>query len=150
MKQKVCPYCAQEFIPSRFHQGQVVCSSSDCQRRRRADYHRRKLAEDPEYRAQCKDSKAKWKEDHPSYPERYRAMAKKGDGARHPHSPSIDDLLRLLRHAKNTSAKNNSAFCVTSRFVEVLCVSLSGARSAKNTFAACKVIVVEQDPGSDI
>jgi hypothetical protein len=73
MKQPVCPYCAQEFIRSRFHPDQVVCSSLGCQRRRRADYHRKKLAEDPEYRAQSEDSKAHWRKNNPNYLKQYRA-----------------------------------------------------------------------------
>ena len=140
----------QEFIRSRFHPDQVVCSSPGCQRRRRTEYHTKKLADDPEYRAQCEDSRAKWKKNNPNYLKRFRATAKKGYGASDPHPPSIDDILRLLRHAKNTSAKNNSALCVTSGFVEVWWVSLSAARSVKNTLASCKVIVIEQDSGSDI
>ncbi len=33
---------------------QEVCSLAECQRRRRADYHRAKLAADPEYRDVCR------------------------------------------------------------------------------------------------
>ena len=150
MKQKICPYCVQEFLGSRFHPDQVVCSSPDCQRRRRADYHRKKLAEDAEYRTQCEDSKAKWKENNPSYRKRYRATTRKGPRVSDPHPPSIDDILRLLRHAKNTSAKNNLALSVTRRFVEVWWISFSGARLEENTFASCQVVVIERDPGSAI
>lgn len=150
MKHKVCPYCTQRFICSRFHPDQVVCSSPECQRRRRADYHSKKLVDDPEYRAQCKDSRSKWKKNNPGYLKAYRATTKKGHEASNPKTPCIDDILRLLRHAKNTSAKNNVALSVTSGVVEVWWVSSSGARSVKNNLASCKVIVIEEDSTSDI
>jgi hypothetical protein len=149
MQQKTCPYCMQEFPRSRFHPEQAVCSSLDCQRRRRADYHRKKLANDAVYWAACQDSKKEWKKNNPSYLRRYRATAKKGYGGRNPHPPSVDDILRLLRRAKNTAAKNSAALCVTSGLVEVWWVSFSGVQPAKNTFAGYKVVVLECDPGSD-
>jgi hypothetical protein len=144
----------QEFHHSRFHPDQVVCSSPDCQRRRRADYHRKKLAEDAEYRAQCKDSKTHWRENNPDYLKRYRAT-KKGNGARDRHAPSVDDIIRFLRHAKNKSAKNNSArnnsaLSVTSGLIEVSWFSFLGAQPAKNILTSCKVIVLEGDFGSGV
>lgn len=149
MKQKVCPYCQQEFRCSRFHPEQVVCSFPACQRRRSADYHRKKLAEDAEYRAQCEHSQKMWKENNPDYLRRYRAATKKGRRARNPPPTSISDILRFLRRANNTSAKNNTALAVTTGFVEVWWVSSSDAKAVKNTLAACKVIIVERDPSSD-
>ena len=59
MNDKMCRYCIQKFRPSRYHPDQQVCSSADCQRRRRTDYHRQKLIEDPAYREQCLDSQKK-------------------------------------------------------------------------------------------
>jgi hypothetical protein len=55
MKKRVCPHCRQEFTPGRFHPEQVVCSFPQCQRRRRNEYHRRKIAADPAYRELCED-----------------------------------------------------------------------------------------------
>src|ERR1035437_8934551 len=69
---------------SPFHPEQVVCSFPACQRRRSADYHRKKLAEDAEYRAQCEHSQKMWKENNPDYLRRYRAATKKGRRARNP------------------------------------------------------------------
>jgi hypothetical protein len=149
MKQRVCPYCAQEFLRSRFHPNQIVCSAPDCQRRRRTAYHRRKLAEDADYRAQCADSKAKWKENNPNYFHRYRAKAGSGGSSLDPLTPSLKDLLRLLRRAGNSSAKNNSALRVTCGFAEIWWVSCASVRPAKNTPASSKVVVIERDPGSD-
>jgi hypothetical protein len=61
----------------------------------------------------------------------------------------MDDILRFLRGAKNTSAKNNTVLAVTTGFVEVWWVSSSGAKAVKNTLAGCKVIIVARDPGFD-
>ena len=47
MEKKPCTYCKQEFYPSRYRPDQRVCSSTDCQRRRRTDYQWQKLATDP-------------------------------------------------------------------------------------------------------
>ena len=150
MKQKTCPYCQQEFRRSRFHPAQVVCSSAACQRRRRADYHRKKLANDDGYRAQCEHSQEMWKKNNPDYLKRYRAARKKGLGLYDSQPTSIDDILRFLRHAKNTSAKNALALAVTSGFVEVWWVPCPGAESIKNTLANCKVVVVERDPAAEV
>jgi len=43
----------------------VVCSQPECQRRRRADYHRKKLATDSEYREVVRDSQKQWWGEHP-------------------------------------------------------------------------------------
>lgn len=70
-RKKKCLYCKKRFEPSRYHPNQTVCSSTECQRRRRTEYHRRKLREDPEYREQCSLSRQKWREAHPGYMKRY-------------------------------------------------------------------------------
>jgi hypothetical protein len=56
-----CRYCERVFQPSRFQPSQSVCSQSACQQRRRADYHRQKIAADPEYRQVGQDSSRKWR-----------------------------------------------------------------------------------------
>lgn len=51
--------------------GQFVCSQPECQRRRRADYHRRKIRSDPLYAQVVRDSRKKWRDSHPDYQKRY-------------------------------------------------------------------------------
>jgi hypothetical protein len=46
-----CPYCQQAFQPSPYRLQQRACSQAECQRRRRADYHRQKIRTDPFVRA---------------------------------------------------------------------------------------------------
>jgi hypothetical protein len=69
-----CPFCKKPFEPSRYRPNQVVCTTEECQRKRRAAYHRRKLAEDPLYRIQCRESKTKWRDAHRDYMRDYRAL----------------------------------------------------------------------------
>jgi len=105
MSARICRYCEKEFLPSRYRPDQQVCGLEDCQRRRRADYHRQKLAEHPIYREQCRDSQAKWRANNPGYMKRYRAR----------HYPSsqtaaktrlLHELRRLLKHVENNVAQN--------------------------------------------
>jgi len=71
MTVKICTYCRKKFECSRYHPDQQVCSSKECQRRRRTDYHRKKLQDDPVYREQCLDSQRKWRERNPEYMQKY-------------------------------------------------------------------------------
>jgi hypothetical protein len=146
MKQPVCPYCKKEFLRSRFHPEQVVCSSPECQRHRRADYHRKKLAEGAMYKMACEDCKKEWKRNNPGYQQRYRTVARRRND-RTSLTRLIDDNLRCLRRAKNTLEKNSAALCANGGVVEVVWLSSPGARPAKNILARLKVIVIEQDPG---
>ena len=69
---RCCRYCDQSFEASKFHSQQNVCSQPECQRRRRTEYHRRRIAADPEYAEVVRDSRRKWRERHPGYQKTYR------------------------------------------------------------------------------
>jgi hypothetical protein len=69
----VCHYCRKLFAPSPYHPKQTVCFSPECQRRRRNDYHRKRIAADADYRQTCRDSRKKWRENHPDYQRHYRS-----------------------------------------------------------------------------
>ncbi len=62
-----CPYCQSSFLPSAYCAQQSVCSRPECQRRRRSDYHRKKLATDTEYFQVVRDSQKQWWDEHPGY-----------------------------------------------------------------------------------
>ena len=64
-KPRRCPYCQSSFLPSVYRPQQSVCGRPECQRRRRSDYHRKKLATDPEYRQIVRDSQKQWWDEHP-------------------------------------------------------------------------------------
>jgi hypothetical protein len=67
-----CRYCERSFQPSKFQTGQASCSQPECQRRRRADYRRQKLAADREHRQTCFENARKWRARNPRYWRRYR------------------------------------------------------------------------------
>lgn len=67
-----CLYCKCTFLRSPYRPQQAVCSLPECQRRRRADYHRRKLEADPEYRQVVRDSQKQWWDEHPDYQKLHR------------------------------------------------------------------------------
>ncbi len=71
-RKPICCYCHEPFDPSRYHPKQTVCLSHECQRRRRSEYHRNRIATDSGYRQQCTDSQKNWRENHPDYQRRYR------------------------------------------------------------------------------
>jgi len=72
MKDKRCRYCQEVFQPNLYHPQQQVCSQPACQRQRRRDYHRQKIASDPVYQQVCLDSPRKWREAHQDYWRKYR------------------------------------------------------------------------------
>jgi len=62
-----CLYCQSSFLPSRHRPQQRVCSRPDCQRQRRTNSRRQKLATDVEYRQVVRDSQKQWWDEHPGY-----------------------------------------------------------------------------------
>lgn len=72
---RCCLYCQSSFQPSPRRPQQRVCGQPECQSRRRADSRRQKLVTDPEYGQVVRDSRKKWREEHPDY-QRERRKAK--------------------------------------------------------------------------
>jgi len=130
MDEKTCAYCKQKFRPSRFHPEQTVCVSAECQRRRRSDYHKRKLASDPEYLEQCRRSQEKWRDENPDYMKEY--LAKRRTPKRPPACDSevVDELQRLL-----DLARNSRVFDLKSSGATILLVCPEGIARQKNTLA---------------
>ena len=87
---RCCPYCQRSFHPSPYRLQQRVCSQPECQRHRRADYHRRKIQADPVYAQVVLDSGA------PSTP-----IIRKPTGALIPKPPSatVSDNGSLIGNA---------------------------------------------------
>src|ERR1039458_211388 len=140
MEENVCRYCIHEFRPSRYHPDQKVCSSRDCQRRRRTDYHRKKLVEDAVYREQCRDSQQKWCEKNPNYMKRYWADRRAGDRLSAKKSHLTSELNRLLK-----LVKNNSAVDLRSLDASIWLISTDGL-CEKNNLASAKIIIVQGIP----
>ena len=97
-----CIYCQSSFLPSPRRPQQRVCGQLDCQRRRRADSRRRKLATDPEYGQVVRDSQKKWQEEHRDYQKRYWKEHPEA-AERNRQQQHVRDQRRRLQHL----VKNN-------------------------------------------
>jgi hypothetical protein len=131
-----CPYCRQLFTPSLYHPDQVVCSDKACQLRRRTEYHRNKVREDPAYRMTVADSRSKWRNTHRDYMRTYRARRRHAS----PPSAPVPLLASLAQQAKNNLAVDLK-HC--SAAVWLICNDKNGVR---NTVACAELIVIQCVP----
>jgi hypothetical protein len=138
MAQTICPYCGKIFQRSSYHPNQKICSDAACQRRRRAVYHRKKIAVDPEYSDTCRRSQEKWREAHRGYSTEHRAQRRNRPRA-------TEDKARLMRKLRRLidDAKNNVAFDLTSSAASIWLITREPLPPGKNTFARADVIVLE-------
>lgn len=133
-----CVYCEKAFQPSKYRPDQKICSDADCQKRRRADYHRNKIASDPEYAQVVRDSQKKWREAHPSYQREYwrthgdavdrnREQQRQRDRKRH--------LTKLV--------KNNVALDLKHSAAEVWLLDDPAEPLVKNNLASARILIVQ-------
>lgn len=138
MGERQCRYCQQSFQPSKFQPRQTVCSGPACQQRRRADYHRDKIASDAEYREGCRDSPRKWRARNPDYWKRYRE--KNPSAAEHNRQQQkVRDRKRQLRNLAN----NTSAFDLKHCAAQIWLVGSGAAGLANNNSVPAQVWVIE-------
>ena len=141
MVERRCRYCDRVFQPSKYQPGQLVCSDPDCQRRRRGDYHRRKIAADPEYRQVCLDSSQKWRAGNADYWRQYRAQ-----------HPAAVEQNRQRQHVRDWKqrlrdlANNSSAFDLKHSAAEVWLLGAGLESLANNNSAPAQVWIVEPFP----
>jgi hypothetical protein len=83
---------------------QEVCGEAKCQRQRRTDYHRKKIANDPEYHQVVLDSQKKWRDRHPDYDQQRRQANPKLVETNRERQRQRDQKRRLQRLAKNNLA----------------------------------------------
>lgn len=131
-----CPYCRQTFRPTPYRPDQRVCSQTECQRRRRREYRRRKLAADPVYRQTCQESQQAWREAHPGYSTAYR-RARPEQVARNRAGQRRRDLLRRLRRAGTQPAAGVAVIPGP-----LWLVGPPGGGLAKNTLALAQLVVL--------
>jgi hypothetical protein len=115
-----------------------VCSSTECQRRRRTEYHRKKIDQDPIYREQCRDSQRKWREQNPDYMTKYllrRRLEKLSEPEASALATEFQHLLTLI--------KNNLAFDLKPSTAAIWLVYPPAAGQEKNIFANAKVLAVQ-------
>jgi len=151
----VCIHCEKPFKPSIHHPHQEVCGQEECRRRHRREYHRKKRAEDPDYRKTCQDSQMKWRAKNPDYYQRYRETHPESVERNRAGQRKRDSLRRLkkaipveagkaevrrvagpvwLVFGGGNLAKNNLAPAQSVDFVELV-LARRGAPLAKNNLA---------------
>ena len=112
---RCCPYCQRSFHPSPYRLQQRVGSQAECQRHRRADYHRRKIQSDPVYAQVVLDSRKQWRAEHADYQKTY--WRNHPEAAEH-HRQRQRQLDR--RHRVTSLVKNNVAFSEVIVFQRVI------------------------------
>ena len=138
MFQRPCRFCQCSFDLSRYHPEQTVCASVECQRRRRGEYHRRKVAADSVYRQVCNDSSQKWRSQNPGYWRRYRQTHPDGV-ERNRTLQQTRDQKRRVRHLAN----NNLALDLKSCAAGVWLFGPAAGHLANNNLATTQVFIVE-------
>ena len=139
MDERRCRYCQKNFQPSKFQSRHTVCSEPNCQRRRRTDYHRQKIASDPEYREVCRDSPRKWRARNPDYWKRYRQEHPTAT-EKNRRQQRVRDRKRRLCHLAN----NTSALDLKHSAAEVWLVGPDAAALVKNNVAFSEVMVFQR------
>jgi hypothetical protein len=104
MNDRRCRYCQQAFRPAPYHPQQLVCSKPACQRQRRDDYRRQKIASDPVYQQVCLESPRKWRRANPDYWKKYRQ-----DHPQQVERNRRQQRLRDLKRRLTNLANNNLA-----------------------------------------
>jgi hypothetical protein len=141
MGERRCLYCQQVFQPSKFQLRQTVCDETECQRKRRTDYHRKKIASDPEYREVCRDSPRKWRSQNPEYWKQYRQKCPAA-AERNRQQQKLRDRKRRLCHLAN----NTSALDLKHAVAQVWLIGSGVSHLANNNSAPAQVWVIEALP----
>jgi hypothetical protein len=138
MLQRSCRLCKGSFQASRFHPKQTVCAATECQRQRRGEYHRHKVAGDAVYRQVCNESSQKWRAENPGYWKRYR-QAHPDKGKQNRALQRARDQKRRLRNLAN----NNLALDLKSCAAGVWLFGPAAEHLANNNLASTQVFIVE-------
>jgi hypothetical protein len=134
-----CPYCQSSFLPSVFRPQQVVCGKPDCQRRRRTDYHRKKIAMDPEYHQVTLESQKQWREEHPDYQKQRRQQSPQLVENNRERQRQRDQKRRLRRRLLD---KNNLALDLKHSVSEVWLLGPKLRDLDKNNLASAQVLIL--------
>lgn len=137
-RKPVCSYCHELFDPSPYHPKQTVCISPECQRRRRNDYHRNKIATDSEYRLTCAESRKKWRERNPGYQRDYRCQHE--DYCRRNRQKQ---RVRNQKRKLSLIVKNNLAIDVKRLATEVWMTGPGLDAIVKNNLAISQVLIFQ-------
>ena len=141
MPPRSCRYCQQSFQPSKCHPDQLVCSDSECQRQRRADYRRGKLTNDPAYAERCRESAREWRKQHPDYWTEYR-QAHPVSVERNREQQSARDRKQHLKILANNTLASKLRPCPAT----VWLMGSEWLELANNTSAAAQLWILEALP----
>jgi hypothetical protein len=139
---RCCRYCQQSFLVSKYRPEQNVCVAADCQRKRRADYHRRKLKSDADYAQVVRDSQHKWRASHPEYQRQYREE--------HPEAAEQNRQKQRQRDSKRrvqNLVKNNVALDLKRCAAEVWLVGPAAQDLDKNNLASSRFLIFQPVTG---
>jgi hypothetical protein len=100
-----CVHCGKFFIPR--NRNQNYCTEADCQRARKAAWHRYKMKTDVDYRAQQQLSNEKWVNKTPGYWRRYRQQ--------HPDKAERNRALQHIRNRRNRQSDQDPPFAVIAK-----------------------------------
>jgi hypothetical protein len=116
----------------------MVCSQQpECQCRRRTDYHRKKLATDPEYRQVVRDSQKQWWDEHPEY-QKQRRQANPKPVENNRQRQRQRDQRRRLQHL----VRNNLALDLKHSVSEVWLLGPKLHDLDKNNLASAQVLIL--------
>lgn len=135
---RCCPHCQRLFVPSPYRPQQVVCGEPACQRRRRADYHRKKLETDPLYRQVVRDSQRQWWDEHPDYQKQRR---------QHPEVVAANRQRQRQRDQKRRIerlVRNNLALDLKASAAGIWLLTPQGSDLDRNNLASAQVLIFQQ------
>lgn len=138
MPYRCCRYCQQSFPVSKYRPEQSVCSAADCQRQRRADYHRQKLKSDADYAQVVRDSQRKWRDSHPEYQRQYREEHPEAAERNRQKQRQRDDKRRV-----QNLVKNNVALDLKRCAAEVWLVGPAARDLDKNNLASSRFLIFQ-------
>jgi hypothetical protein len=115
-----------------------VCGRPECQRRRRTDYHRKKLATDPEYRQVALESQKQWRAEHPDYQKQRRRQNPQLVENNRQRQRQRDQRRRLRRLLD----KNNLALDLKRSVAEVWLWGPKVHDLDKNNLASAQVLIL--------
>ena len=136
---RCCPYCQRSFHPSPYRLQQRVCSQPECQRHRRADYHRQKIQSDAVYAQVIQDSRKQWRAEHVDYQKTYWRTHPEAAERNRQRQRQRDRQRRVTALVKNNVALDLKHFAA-----EVWLVGPDAVNLVKNNVAFSEVIVFQR------
>jgi hypothetical protein len=111
----------------------------ECQRHRRADYHRKKIQTDPVYAQVVQDSRKQWREEHADYQKSYWRTHPEAAARNRERQRQLDRQRRVI-----SLVKNNLALDLKRSDAEVWLVGPDAANLVKNNVAFPEVMVFQR------